>query len=95
MGRTKRVVIYLAEHGALPGKTRMEIRRALGLPADAEITMRIREARTPEYGKLRIECMQISKTEFRYWLPQSQLEKARKLAAKWKAEERSSRKAAA
>lgn len=88
MGRTKLVVALLAEHGALPGLTRGEIRTKLGWPEDIEVTARIREAEhNPSYGALDIRCMQISKTEFRYWMTAKERRRAAALVAKWIAEE--------
>lgn len=88
MGRTKLVVAYLAEYGALPGVTRGDIRNALGLPDDAEVTARIRESRTSDYyGRLDVRCMQISKTVFKYWMPRRELKRARSIVSRWVKEE--------
>jgi hypothetical protein len=76
---TVQVIAYMAEYGALPGKTRGEIRDALGLPPDIEITARLREATTSRYGAFDIRCMQITKSEYRYWMT----EQERQRAAEW------------
>ena len=88
MGRTKLVVALLSEHGALPGLTRGEIRTKLGWPEDIEVTARVREAENnPSYGALDVRCMQITRSEWRYWLPARERKRAAALVEKWIAEE--------
>jgi hypothetical protein len=83
-GRTKRVVVFIAEHGQKPGLTRMDIRKGAQIPTDGEVTARIREAESdPRYGELDYECEQITKSEFRYWWRSSVRRKAQRLVARW------------
>lgn len=77
IGYTLQIIGLLSEKGALPGLTRGEIRDALGLPLDVEVTARIREAATPTYGAFKIRCMRISATEWRYWLGSKERARAR------------------
>lgn len=72
---TRLVIDVLAAHGGYPGLSRMEIRHRLELPADTEITARIREARTPRYGSFDIRC-EIDGGEYRYWMPVKERERA-------------------
>ena len=76
---TRRILGYLAEHGGLPGKTKGDIREALNLPPDTEITARIRDARKASYGAFDVRCHTVE-GEYRYWLPIGERERAKALA---------------
>jgi hypothetical protein len=83
IGTTKLIIALLAEQGAYPGLTRGEIRDALGLPADKEITARIREARKEGYGGFDVRTEIISKSVVTYWLPIRERARAAAKVREW------------
>lgn len=69
-----------------PGLTRGEIRNRLNLPADTEITARIRELRDyASYGKFDVRVEKVSQKEFTYWLPPQERTRAKTFLAQWSA----------
>jgi hypothetical protein len=83
-GIALQILGLLAEKN-FPGLTRGEIRTALELPPDVEITMRVRELRTEMYGAFDVRVEKISKTEFTYWLPPRERARAKAILAKLEA----------
>lgn len=68
IGIALQILRLLAEVN-FPGLTRGEIRNRLGLPADTEITARIRELRDKAiYGNFDIRVEHIASKEFAYYL---------------------------
>jgi hypothetical protein len=83
IGTTKLIIALLAEQGAYPGLTRGEIRDALGLPADKEITARCREARKPSYGAFDVRVERMSPSVHCYWLPVKERARAAAKVREW------------
>jgi hypothetical protein len=77
--------LLTADDAGFPGLTRGEIRHRLGLPADQEITARIRELRDRDsYGAFDVRVEHVSGKEFRYWLPVSEKPRAIAFLASWR-----------
>jgi hypothetical protein len=75
---------YLAKHGAFPGKTRGEIRDALGLPPDTEVTARLRELRDRlSYGNFRILVFHDKENVYRYWMTGDERQRAQDMEDRW------------
>jgi hypothetical protein len=69
-----------------PGLTRGEIRARLQVPADTEITARIRELRDREsYGAFDVRVEKIRAKEFTYYLLPNERRRAKEFLANWKA----------
>ena len=78
VGIALRILALLAEQN-FPGLTRGELRNRLNVPADTEITARIRELRDlASYGLFDVRVEHISKKEFTYWLPPQERERAKR-----------------
>ena len=73
---THRIIAYLAEHGDFPGKSKGDIRSALNLPPDTEVTARIRDARKESYGAFDVRCI-THEGQYVYWLPFGERERAK------------------
>lgn len=85
LGLALRVLELLADVN-FPGLTRGEIRNRLGVPADTEITARIRELRDyASYGSFDVRVEKIKAKEFTYWLPPQERIRAKNFLAEWKA----------
>ena len=85
MGLALRILGVLAEV-EVPGLTRGEIRTKLGVPADTEVTARIRELRNyASYGQFDVRVAQVGRKEFTYWLVPAERERAKQFLAQWRA----------
>jgi hypothetical protein len=69
----------------VPGLTRGEIRDRLGLPADTEITARVRELRDrPSYGLFKIKVDRDRGKEYRYYMLPDERARAKQFLVTWK-----------
>lgn len=86
LGTALRILVLLAWDESREGLTRGEIRRRLGLPADTEITARIRELRDHDsYGHFDVRTKHVRGREFRYRLTSRERARAKRFLAAWSA----------